>query len=58
MSDEASATASKAVAWLVVAVLTAIVAIIVVTLSFSTVNTPTSVDGDKAQYSHNLDSGK
>jgi hypothetical protein len=43
---------------MLVAVLTAIVALVVVTLSYSTVNTPISIDGDKAQYSHDLPSGK
>ena len=57
-SQPESASSSKAAAWAVVAVLTAIVALIVVTLSYSTVNTPISVDGKKAQYSHNLPSGK
>ena len=51
-------SASRAQAWVVVAVLTAIIALVVVTLSYSTVNTPFSIDGKKAQYSHNLDSGK
>ena len=50
--------ASKAQGWVVVAVLTAIVALVVVTLSYSTVNTPFSIDGKKAEYSHNIDSGK
>ena len=51
-------TASKAQAWVVVIVLGAIIALIVITMSYSTVNTPFSVDGKKAQYSHNLDSSK
>jgi hypothetical protein len=52
-------SASKAQAWVVVAVMTAIVALVVVTLSYSTVNTPISVDGDKAQHSQFIDdSGK
>jgi hypothetical protein len=51
-------SASRAQAWVVVAVLAAIIALVVVTLSYSTVNTPFSVDGKTAQYSHNLDSGK
>lgn len=51
-------SASRAQAWVVVAVLTAIIALVVVTLSYSTVNTPFSVDGKKAEYSHDIDSGK
>jgi len=51
-------SASRAQAWVVAAVLVAIIALVVVTLSYSTVNTPFSIDGKKAQYSHNLDSGK
>ena len=51
-------SASRAQAWVVVAVFFAIAALIVITLSYSTVNTPFSVDGDKAEYSHYLDSGK
>ena len=51
-------SASRAQGWAVVAVLTAIIALVVVTLSYSTVNTPFSIDGKKAQYSHNLESGK
>jgi hypothetical protein len=49
---------SKAPAIVVVAVFTAIIALVVITLAYSTVNTPISVDGKKAQYSHNLPSGK
>jgi hypothetical protein len=41
-----------------VLVLTAIVAGIVILMCFSTVNTPMSINGHKAEYSHNLDSGK
>jgi len=41
-----------------VAVLGLIIAGVVVLMSFSTLNVPFSVDGDKATYSHNLDSGK
>ena len=51
-------SASRAPAWVVVAVFAAIIALVVVTLSYSTVNTPFSIDGKKAQYSHNLPSGK
>ena len=51
-------SASRAQGWVVVAVLAGIIALVVVTLSYSTVNTPFSIDGKKAQYSHNLDSGK
>ena len=51
-------SASRAQALVVVAVFAAIIALVVITLSYSTVNTPFSVDGDKAQYSHYLDSGK
>lgn len=43
---------------MVVAVLAAIIALVVITLSYSTVNTPFSIDGKKAEYSHDLDSGK
>lgn len=49
---------TKRLAMAVVAVLLAIVVVTVVTLSFSTRNTPFSIDGHKAQYSHNLLSGK
>jgi hypothetical protein len=55
VSDEST---SKAPALVVVAVLTAIVALVVITLSYSTVNTPFSIDGHKAQHSQFLDSGK
>ena len=41
-----------------VAVLTAIIAGIVILMCFSTVNTPMSVDGDRAEFSHNLESGE
>jgi hypothetical protein len=41
-----------------VAVLTAIVAAVVILMCFSTINTPMSINGDRAQYSHNLESGK
>jgi hypothetical protein len=41
-----------------VAGLVAIVAGVVILMCFSTVNTPMSVNGHTAQYSHNLDSGK
>ena len=51
-------SASRAQAWVVVAVFTAIIALVVVTLSYSTVNTPFSVDGKKSEYSHYIDSGK
>jgi hypothetical protein len=51
-------SASRAQALVVAAVLVGIIALVVVTLSYSTVNTPFSIDGKKAQYSHNLDSGK
>lgn len=55
MSDEST---SKAPALVAVAVMVAIVALVVITLSYSTVNTPFSVDGKKAQHSQFLDSGK
>jgi len=51
-------SASRAQAWVVVVVLAAIIGLVVVTLSYSTVNTPFSIDGKKAQLSHNLPSGK
>ena len=51
---------SRRLGLVAVAVLTAIVASAVILMSFSTVNTPMSVNGHKAQYSHNLgsDSGE
>lgn len=39
--------ASRRLGWVVVAVLGAIMALVVILLSFSTVNTPMSVDGDE-----------
>jgi Flp pilus assembly pilin Flp len=51
-------TTSRGPALVAVAVLVAIIALVVITLSYSTVNTPFSVQGDQTEYSHNLDSGK
>jgi hypothetical protein len=47
---------TKRLAMLAVVVLLGIVAVAVVMLSFSTRNTPFSIDGHKAVYSHNLPS--
>ena len=44
---------SRMLGLVAVAVLTAIVALVVVLMAFSTTNTPMSVNGDKAVYSHN-----
>lgn len=49
---------SRALGLVVVAVLTLIVALVVILMAFSTTNTPISVDGDKATYSRDLDSGE
>lgn len=56
MTDET--TRSNAPAWVAVAVLGAIIALVVITLAYSTINTPFSIDGHKAEHSHWLDSGK
>lgn len=49
---------SRAQGLAVVAVLTLIVCLVVVLMAFSTTNTPMSIDGKKAIYSHDLDSGE
>ena len=48
--------ALRAQAWLAVAVLTAIMVAVMLLMAFSTRNTPMSIDGDKAQYSRNIQS--
>lgn len=49
--------ASRALGLVVVAVLALIVALVIILMAFSTTNTPMSVNGKKAIYSHDLDSG-
>lgn len=52
--------ASRAIGLVLAIALAAIVGFIMILMAFSTTNTPMSVDGDRATYSHNLesDSGK
>jgi hypothetical protein len=51
-------SSSKAPAIVVVVVFAAIIALVVITLAYSTTNTPFSVNGKKTEYSHDLPSGK
>ena len=55
MTERESPTesASRAQGLVVVAVLTLIVTLVMLLMAFSTTNTPMSVDGKKAVYSHN-----
>ena len=46
---------SRRMGLVAVAALGVIIAGVVILMAFSTINTPMSVDGDRATYSHNLD---